>query len=257
MKKLNKSTYKVLIVMGILGIADTIGLLFYTNINFGILLPGLIGALFIAYAYLKLKVYRNEHIIKNNVFRNLIKIIIIFAIISFVIVEALIIYCSKSDKNKKADYLIILGAGLKGETVSLTLKGRLDKGIDYLNKYKDAKVVVSGGRGFGENITEAEAMKKYLIKNGIDINRIITEDKSSSTMENFKYSKNVLYNIKGNKDNKIMIITSDFHMLRSKMLARRNGFNPYGITCSTPISVRLNNYMREYFALIKSYFLDK
>lgn len=257
MKKLNKSIYKVLIVMGILGIADTIGLLFYTNINFGILLPGLIGVLFIAYAYLKLKVYRNGNIIKNDVLRNLIKTIIIFVIISFVIVEMLIIYCSKSDENKKADYLIILGAGLKGETVSLTLKGRLDKGIDYLTKYKDARVIVSGGRGFGENITEAEAMKIYLIKNGINVNKIITEDKSSSTMENFKYSKNVLYNLKANKDNKIMIITSDFHMLRAKMLARRNGFNPYGVTCSTPISVRLNNYMREYFALIKSYFLDK
>ena len=257
MKKQNDLIYKILIFIGILGIADTSGLLFYTNINLGTLLPGLIGFLFIAYSYLKLRIYRNDHIIKNRILRNLIKTIIIFILMSFVIIETLIICYSKSDIDKKANYLIILGAGVKGETVSLTLKGRLDKGIDYLNKYKDTKVIVSGGRGFEEKITEAEAMKRYLIKGGININRIIIEDKSTSTMENFKYSKNVLSNLEGSKANKIMIITSDFHMLRAKMLARRNGFNPYGISCSTPISVRLNNYMREYFALIKSYFLDR
>lgn len=257
MSKLKNTIYKVLIFLGISGIADTLCLLFYTNINFGTLLPGLIGFLFITYAILKLKVYRNRHLIKNNILRNSVKTAIALIILSFFIIETLIICYSKSQENVRSDYLIILGAGIRGETVSLTLKERLDKGIEYLNKYKDTKVVVSGGQGFGEKISEAEAMKRYLVNNEINTNRIIKEDKSSSTMENFKFSKNVLCNLKGSKDSKIMIITSDFHMLRSKMLARRNGFNPYGISCSTPVSVRLNNYMREYFALIKSYFLDR
>lgn len=257
MQKAKIIIYLLMLVLGILGIINTIGLSLYTNVNVGTLIPGFAGLVIFIYVGLKLWIFKNRPIIKNKIFRNLIQAGLILFILSFVVIESLIIYNSGFQENIRTDYLIILGAGVNGKTVSLTLKERLDKGIDYLNQNPGTRVVVSGGKGFGEEITEAEAMKKYLVECGISSSRIIMEDKSTSTMENFKFSKKVLSDIRSQDNTKIMIITSDFHMLRAKMLAQRNGFEAYGITCGTPISVRLNSYAREYFAFIKSLIIDR
>ncbi len=254
MTRFKKIIYLIVFIIGVLGIIDTIALLTFTNINFGTLFPGLTGIVLIAYLYLKIFVLKGSPFIKNKILRSAVITIISLGVASFIIIESLILIGTASDKNRKTDFLIILGAGLKGDTVSLTLKERLNTGIEYLNKFPDTKVIVTGGQGFGEDITEAEAMEKYLLRAGISGERIIKEDKATSTAENFKFSKEL---ISSQDKVKIMIITSDFHMLRAKMLAKRSGFEPYGITCSTPASVRLNSYIREYFALIKSYLLDK
>ena len=254
---MKRFAYYILIIFGVLGLIDTISLLFYANMNVGTLLPGFAGVAFVTYASLKLWIYKDRPIIINFTLRRLVIICVSLFTISFLLVESLIIFNNTSQQNVKTGYLIILGAGLKGETVSLTLKERLDKGIEYLSQYPSTKVIVSGGKGPEELISEAEAMKRYLAARGIESDRIIQEDKSTSTMENFKFSKKILSGLQSNGMTKIMIVTNDFHMLRAKMLAQRNGFEAYGITCSTPMSVRLNSYAREYFALIKSYFFDR
>ena len=83
-----------------------------------------------------------------------------------------------------------LEQAVKATTPSLTLKSRLDTAIEYLNITKDdTYIVVSGGQGNGENISEAKAMQRYLIQKGIEEEKIILEDKSTSTNENFKYSR--------------------------------------------------------------------
>lgn len=174
---------------------------------------------------------------------------------TFVYIEGLIVINSSADKDMPVDYLIVLGAGLKGDQISLALLERMEKSTEYLNKHSDVTVVVSGGQGIGETITEAEAMKRYLVSHGIAADRIIIEDKATSTMENFKFSREKL-SMKTNKI-KVAVITNDFHLFRAKMLAKRNGFEAYGVPCKTPVSVVLNCYLREYFAVIKSYFFDK
>jgi len=183
--------------------------------------------------------------------------LVVLSILSFTFAEVLIIYNSSSQEDVEAGYLIILGAGLRGSDITLILQERLQKGIVYLEKHPDTKVIVSGGQGFGESITEAEAMERYLISKGIDGKRVIKEDKATSTMENFTFSREILQKTEGKDINCIVVVTSDFHMLRAKLLARRVGFEPYGITCSTPISVRANSHIREYFALIKSILIDR
>lgn len=247
--------YLILAILGILGVLDSVILSVYTNINVGTLLPGVVGSLFIIYVYIKQWVRIGQPIISNPLARKFIYSVLLLSLLSFTLIESMLILNSSSQEEIGTDYMIILGAGVNGDVVSLTLQERLLKGIEYLNKHPDAKVIVSGGQGFGENISEAEAMEKYLISRGINAKRIIKEDKSTSTNENFRFSKEILLNAKEG-GTELMVITSDFHMLRSKMLARRVGFVPYGITCSTPVSVRLNCYVREYFAFIKSYFLD-
>jgi len=165
---------------------------------------------------------RKRNRIKRTI-KRLIPAILVLLVVQFVVVELLLIGNAVPDQEKETEYLIILGAGLNGETPSLSLYERLKTGLDYLLKYPDTKVVVSGGQGRGESITEAEAMRRYLIANGISHDRILSESMATSTMENFKYSKKLIEEVTGKPVGEISFVTSSFHILRSKKLAKRNG----------------------------------
>lgn len=104
-------------------------------------------------------------------------------------------------------YAVILGAGLNGDQISERLKIRLDTALLYL-KENHIPIIVSGGQGEDELISEAEAMKRYLIDNGIESDRILLEDKSTSTYENLLFSKNTMKL----ENPKIALVTSDYHM---------------------------------------------
>ncbi|HWR61163.1 MAG TPA: YdcF family protein [Clostridia bacterium] len=249
--------YGILIFLGILGVLDTVLVSIYTGMNLGTLFPGVVGSIVIIYVYIRLWVRKGKPVIQNSYARKLVTALLILGILIFISAEALIMYGAAPDAAVEAEYLIILGAGLRGDNITLVLQERLLKGIEYLERYPEADVIVTGGRGFGESITEAEAMERFLVSRGIAPERIIKEDRATSTMENFLFSRELLEKSGETDHKRITVITSDFHMLRSKLLARRAGFEPYGITCGTPISVRLNCYIREFFALVKSFFLDR
>ena len=196
-------------------------------------------------------------VIRNAKHIFLVLLTIVF--ISFIIVESLIVSATRSEeKNKFAldevCLIIVLGAGLRGEDLSLTLFYRLNKGLEYLRAYPQSQVVVTGGQGPGEDITEAEAMKRYLVTHGIQEERIIMEEKSTSTLENLLFSKRLLQKEPGTK---ISLVTSDFHLFRAKMLARRVGFVPTGIPAESVSYLKPYYYTREYFAVVKSFFLDQ
>ncbi|GBF12106.1 YdcF family protein [Tepidibacillus infernus] len=254
---------RTLIIIGLIGILDFIFLLLVGGgINFGTLFPAGAGILLIAWGYFKLKIQYPVHERSSwySMFKRLEKIVTLFIMIwlaSFIWIVTLIFMSAHPTNKVDADYMIVLGSGLHDDQLTLTLLERLNTSIDYLSKYPDLPVVVTGGKGFGETISEAEAMKKYLVEQGINKERILTEDQSTSTMENFRFSKDLLLK-KGEKEPlKILIVTSDFHLFRAKLLARRIGFEPTGLPAKTPIYVLPNLYIREYFAVVKSFLFDR
>ncbi|WP_429367328.1 YdcF family protein [Paenibacillus sp. DS2015] len=174
--------------------------------------------------------------------------------ISFIIIESFIIseLGSHDSEISDVDYIVILGAGIKGSELSLTLQQRLDMSLTYANKEKDIPIIVSGGQGPGESITEAEAMSNYLISKGISKERIILESKSTSTQENLLFSQAIM-NEKGLKDLSIMIVTSDYHMHRAKLIAKKTGFDVYGMSSKSPGYLKPINMIREYLATIKTF----
>jgi uncharacterized SAM-binding protein YcdF (DUF218 family) len=194
---------------------------------------------------------------RKKQYKKHISILLLLVILQFTIIEGIIVYNGKSDAEVETNYLIILGAGINGETISLTLYERLLVGQEYLNRHPDATVIVSGGQGRGESITEAEAMRRFLISNGIDESRILLEDRSTSTMENFKFSKQIIEERSGKQAGEVTFATSSFHVFRSKMLAGRNGFKAHAISSKTPKQVVFQMYFREYFALFKSLIVDR
>ena len=125
------------------------------------------------------------------------------------------------------------------------------------NVHKDIKVIASGGAGKGEKISEAEAIKRELIKNGIDETRIIKEDKSKSTIENLKFSlekinENRVANNKNiNEKVKVLIVTNGYHLYRSKKTAELFGYEAYGLPAKTPLISIPKSYLREFLSIIK------
>ena len=186
------------------------------------------------------------------------KILALICISIFIIVEgAIILYPKKS--LKPCDYIVVLGAGIRGENLTATL--RLDKTIEYLEKTGfNGEIVVSGGQGPGESITEAYAMEKYLVENGVPKDKIVLENKATSTYENLNYSKKIIEDLSGKsiKDLDILIVTTDFHAMRSNLLAKRNGYDKTDLyTSKTQWYLVPSMYAREFFAFGKSYLLDK
>ncbi len=150
----------------------------------------------------------------------------------------------------KEDAVIVLGAGLRGENLSLILRNRLDATVGYYNQNPDAVIVVSGGQGPDEDISEAEAMERYLYEQGVPLSKIIKEDKSTSTEENFRFSKAIL-DERFNGNYKVAFVTDDFHIYRAGKTAERVGFKGIKhIHSNGVISTFLPNGFREFCAVM-------
>ncbi len=247
-----------LFIIAVLGILDTIIIRNRSgSMDFGILLPGVGGtALILGLLFINTKHYKKNTKLYNKIGKLIIAMLSIW-LVSFIIVSAILVTSAISDKDQKVDCVIVLGAGLKGEKPTLVLVQRLDNTINYIADHPDTKVIVSGGQGIGETITEAEGMKRYLVGKGMEESLILKEEKSTSTFENMVYSKELYQRTFGKKLKKVMIITNDFHMFRSKILARRAGLEPYGISSGTPWYIYPNVFLREYLAVFKSLVFDR
>ncbi|PFK47321.1 cytoplasmic protein [Bacillus cereus] len=152
-----------------------------------------------------------------------------------------------------ADYMILLGAKVKGTEPSYSLRYRIDKAAEYLKTHEQTIVIVSGGKGKGEDISEALAMKQGLIKQNIEEQRIIMEDRSTNTDENIEFSKALIPADK----KKGMIVTNDFHMFRAKKIAEKQGLKVEGLSAKTPKPIIVQSNVREYFAITQYWLLNR
>ena len=159
---------------------------------------------------------------------------------------------SKVGTYENVDYALVLGAGLNGDQLSDRLKMRLDLAFDQL-KDNNIPIILSGGQGPDELISEADAMFSYLTYRGIDPKRLIIENKSTSTQENIKLSNALM---KG-RDFNVALFTSDYHMYRAKMLGERMGWNTVGYSAVNPLSTRINYMYREVLALMKDFIVHE
>lgn len=171
--------------------------------------------------------------------------------LSFAVIEMLIIFNFSIKPYDSCDYLIVLGCRVKGTEVSQSLKSRLDAVLEYTGENDKTCIIVSGGKGSGEDISEAEAMKRYLVAHGISEERILMEDKSIDTSENIRFSAEYI----NDPQAKIGVVSNDFHLFRAKQLVRAEGFsNVCGIAASTNRVLFLNYMIREYFGVLKDLF---
>lgn len=177
----------------------------------------------------------------------------------FLFVESCIIWGIGQDTGENLDYIIVLGAGLNGDKPSSVLEMRLEKARLYLQEHPRTIVIVSGGQGPTEPVSEAESMKNWLVEKGISDSRIIMEDKSTTTAENIRYGF-ALMETESNPTNplNIGIATSNFHVFRSLCIARHIGkenfaawqnYQIYGLPAHFPPLLLPHYMVREFFTI--------
>ena len=152
------------------------------------------------------------------------------------------------------DFIIILGAKIRDDgTLTPILKARVDKALEFAKEQKrkngkDIIFVPSGGKGIDEIIPEAEAIKNYLIKNGEERENIIIENKSTNTVQNMRFSKNIID--EHNADGKIAFSTTNYHVFRSGVIANNEGMDCEGMGSNTKWYFYPNALIREFVANI-------
>lgn len=252
--KFNKNIlYKISLLIGIilviyhLTLKMVVGYVAFSKVFF------LIGILLLIYGVVELK-YKVD--IWGTIPKDFKKIIIVlFSIflIIFISIEGVIIYNGHHYNKEKPDYVMVLGAGLRGSKLSLSLVDRLDTAIEFNRIYPNVKIIVSGGQGKGEDISEASAMKNYLVDNGVSEDLIICEDKSTNTYENFLFTKKLLEEETGSSDYSLMVISNSFHMYRAKFLGKEVGFKCLGYPAPSHPTTTIIFHVREFFGVIKAY----
>lgn len=157
---------------------------------------------------------------------------------------------SRKPKQEPAA-VIVLGCKVNGTQPSLMLSRRLNAAYVYLAAHPDVPVVVSGGQGSNEDISEAQCMAEYLIAKGIDENRILMEDKSTSTSENLRFSKALLEE-KGIRGT-LMLATDGFHQYRAQYLAKQEGLACYAVSAETSWYLLPTYWVREWFGILHAW----
>lgn len=172
----------------------------------------------------------------------------------FVVIEIFICSAMFQVADRNLGCIIVLGAQIRGTTVTNSLERRLEKAIEYLSDNPGTVVIVSGGQGKEESITEAEAMAAYLTEHGIDRARILLEMKSTSTDENLRFSSELIDDI----SKPVGIVTNNFHMYRAMRTAKKLGYQHVeGISASSNPVLFLNYMVREFFACFYHLILKK
>lgn len=189
---------------------------------------------------------------KKSAVKKILAGLMIVSLCACAVLEIPIIRGAVSEPDSNADYVIVLGAKVNGTRPSRVLRQRLDTAIEYAEQNSGSEIIVTGGKGTDEDISEAEAMKNYLVKKGISGDRIITENKAADTGENLEFSKDII----GDTDKSIVIVTSDFHMYRAVKIAEQTGFTRIsGLPARTDAGLVPNYYVREAFGVIKYFVL--
>ena len=168
---------------------------------------------------------------------------------------------AKYEPKRDKDYIIILGCNIRKDgTPTPLLRGRVDRAIAFAKKQKeetgkDLIFIPSGGQGPNEVIAESASMKQYLLEQGIPEEQIIEENQSANTFENMKFSKKIIYD--RDPDAKIAYSTTNYHVFRSGVYARRNKMRAVGMGAKTKWWFWPNAAVREFVGLLKGHRLKQ
>ena len=154
-------------------------------------------------------------------------------------------------KSRNLDYIVVLGSGLNGDRVTPLLAGRIQRGIQLLEKNPQAKMILSGGQGPGEDLPESDAMGAYVVEKGVDPGRILLERRSTSTEENLLFSREMMEPGPKGKAPRVALVTTAYHVFRALILARKQGMKCVGFGAKTKWYFTLNAVLREFAGYLK------
>ena len=182
--------------------------------------------------------------------RHVVEGVLVVLLAGFVATQVLILQDFGDEGEPDLDYIVVLGAGVNGTVPSLSLRERINAAYDYLTAHPDSIAVVSGGKGNGEDITEALCMYNELTKMGIDGSRVWMEDKATSTFENLQFSMALIEERTGSRPASVGIVSSEYHLFRAGLFADAQNVDSIGIPATTTWPhLRINYFIREIIAV--------
>lgn len=177
-------------------------------------------------------------------------IVLTILLVAMAITAVPILLGVKSQPAVSCDYLIVLGAGVEGDTPSAILQDRIDAAYTYLTEHPGTVCIATGGKGDDENIAEAQCIFNHLTAMGIAPERIWMEDQATSTVENFQYSIQLLKEKTGGIPESVGVLSNEFHLFRASLMAKKQGLKPIFVAAPTSnVGVRIGYTIREIFAL--------
>lgn len=210
----------------------------------------LLGAFFLAvYGVLKRPSWMKLFLRVPKVFRMGVALLMGVGILLFLVAEICIISGMTRKAQPGLDAVVVLGAQVRGTRVSRALAQRLNRAAEYLRDNPETYVIVSGGQGHGEDISEAQAMSLYLQEAGIDKERILLEDRSVNTAQNLRYSFELLKS----PDDTVGLVSNGFHVFRAVHIAKAQGKEVQGLAAVTDWWMLPHYMMREAFAVGKDF----
>ena len=175
--------------------------------------------------------------------------------------EALIFSGSRDQLHGEPQVMVVFGCQVKPWGPSVLLQDRLDTALAYLEEHPEMTVVVTGGQGDDEPVSEAQCMYDYLTEHGVEPERIWQEDQSHNTWQNVRYTLALLEEKGADTSAGVVLVSSGFHLTRARMLwERASGGAGELSTLAAPcthVPSRLKMYIREPFALVKSFLFDR
>lgn len=199
---------------------------------------------------------------KKSVWPKVLLALLLAGVTLFCGLEAAILGGARTELAEEPELMVVFGCQVlpSGEP-SVLLRDRLDTALQYLQEHKDITVVVSGGQGKNEPISEARCMYDYLTARGVDSSRILVEERSSNTWQNILYTRELVQSEIGSTEKNVLAVSSGFHLTRIRMLWAREweetaAFSTLDAPC-THVPSRLKMYLREPLALVKSFLFDR
>lgn len=250
--RLRSAGWAALSGLGAAGILNTVLVIVsgMGRFSFGNCLPAMLGAVLMAVGVKKLW-KPGAPLFTNHRLNKLFKGLLMAGCAWIVLVLCLIGFAWPRAGDTSAEWMIVPGAGLRGDQLSLTLMARLDTALSYWKEHPEVKIVVSGGQGKDELVSEAEAMAGYLENRGIPEGQVYQEKSSTSTRENMVFSKRVMEQAGRDPAKPVLIVSNRYHLYRAAGLARRAGADAVALPAPTPKSVLIGSYMREILAVTK------
>jgi len=157
------------------------------------------------------------------------------------IVAYFVIRQSQDDHTQTADAAIVLGAAVWVGNPSPVLKARLDRALTLYQQKIVATIIVTGGIGTGDNMSEADAGAQYLEAHGVPVTAILKETNGRSTYQSLKAAAAIAQT---NNIHSVLIVSDAFHMLRSLKMAGDLGFTAYAapITPATGVTAVIHTW---------------
>lgn len=175
-------------------------------------------------------------------------VILTAAVLFFVFSE---IRAHKGNARGKKDFLLVLGCRVRGNEAEEALRMRCIRAAEYLRENPDTVAIVCGGIVHADQyISEAQAMEEILLSEGIEKERIIKEDKSTTTVENFRNAKGFIEEGGDINSFSLALLSSDFHLMRARLIAKKAGLDCQTVSAPSPEREKAKNYIREFFAMI-------